>query len=178
MELILVVFQNIKLVEIKCLLTHLFFLSSIMSWFSVKQYMLLYLFFRLIGIKIPKGITIKRVVEPQEEAHSTDQEEEMDHHVERKTTTNPKTIQKARQHKGAFVKVKSTTFMCLMCHSIFANILELNEHMDMDIPCTTTTITCPICEKQFATKSGCAAHVRAHDSVRYDPKKGGGGGGA
>lgn len=141
--------------------------------------MLLNLFFRLIEIRIPEGITIKRVAQQQEEANSTDQEEEIevDHEIERKTTTNKKPNQKPRQHKGEFVKVKSTTFMCLMCHATFANILELSDHMKTDVPCTTISITCPICDKQFANRSSCAAHVKAHESVRYGQKVVGEGGG-
>lgn len=136
-------------------------------------------------MKLPKGITIKKIItKPKEiqkleeptanETVITDQEENSltennesstdDEKGDIKELMKPEKITKGWN----FVKVKSMKYICIKCNATFLDSYELKKHIMSDKPCVLVVITCPICNKQFANKSSCSAHLKAHtDKVRY-----------
>lgn len=77
------------------------------------------------------------------------------------TKTNKKIDLKTKK-TGEFIKIKSTNFMCVMCHIKFNSLSLLMNHIKSPTPCCVISVTCPICGKEFPNKSRCSSHMQIH----------------
>lgn len=146
----------------------LFFASTFSFCFSNTYYLII--FFRLSVLKLPKGITIKRVTttKSNETADSLEEElEESETGDENYETSSSK--RRKKYTKSGFVKVRNINYLCLMCETSFSNFDELQQHVNSEVPCAVVLISCSICGKQFTKRSACSNHVRTHleKPVRY-----------
>lgn len=168
---ILVVFQNIKCKRINVddsVQVFVFYLD--VFFLSLQEKVLSDVFFRLLikDVKIPKGITIKkvlaasleRVAVPNVEDRSTsDTADDDDSDQKCEKDANPS---KKRQRPSGYIKIRNTRYMCTMCSKMFPTFEELNEHVTAPVPCTVLVVSCPICDKEFSKKSNCVAHMETH----------------
>lgn len=58
-----------------------------------------------------------------------------------------------------FIKIQSTNYLCIMCNEKFASFDMLTKHMTNGVPCRVVTISCPICGKEFPSRSRCSSHI-------------------
>lgn len=148
--------------------------------------MLRTVFFRSYALKLPKGITIKKIVtksndtpkpkipkkipkhEILNDTSNTDQQEDSQSSEEDGVAGEEQENTNKQRKSSKFVKVRSTKYMCIMCNATFSNFVELNKHVTSDVPCAVIIISCPICGKEFTNKSSCGTHVKSHtEKVRY-----------
>lgn len=79
--------------------------------------------------------------------------------TDQKKTTPPTTFQE-KPLPSDFVKIKSTSYICIKCGDRFSNLEKLNHHTENDEHCNI--ISCPICDKVFASKKSCRQHLHTH----------------
>lgn len=73
-------------------------------------------------------------------------------------------VKKRRKNcnESEFIKIRSTSFMCILCLSKFSTLKLLTEHMNSPEPCSNPIIPCSVCKKEFPSKSRLTAHMEMH----------------
>lgn len=66
------------------------------------------------------------------------------------------------QKHNDFIKIKSTTYLCVMCCSKFPDLKSLTNHISEETPCYVIKVPCPVCGKEFPNKSRCTSHMQSH----------------
>lgn len=98
----------------------------------------------------------------QKIARSSDEETDADE-VEEDCKSSMRKCQPSK-----FVKIKSTTYICVVCGVSFPSLDSLNDHMKSPTSCHEVSFSCPVCQKTFVNKSRCNAHLNTHkQKVRY-----------
>lgn len=68
-----------------------------------------------------------------------------------------------------FEKIKSTTYICIVCNESFSSFDALSKHIERPIPCSKAAVSCPVCNKTFINKSRRNAHLNTHKKKIMHP---------
>lgn len=84
------------------------------------------------------------------------------------TTKQPSnTINVTADANSKFKAIKINTppvFLCMKCKNKFDTLADLKQHVFQKNSCTTSQLTCNICNKTFETRKRLSAHAKVHET--------------